>query len=220
MIKTYLLDCNFLYNNENFNKALNKLNDDRIQKTNSLKNDKDKVLSVGSGLLLNHIYYLYGISNDIKIIYNENNKPYLENNFIYFNLSHKDNIVVCTVCDSEIGVDIEKITEVDEKLIYYINKEEEFNEFKNYFHYDDNKAFYKLWTIKESFMKYLGKGLSAGIKDLVVKTDPLRIFYKDENYKVFFKEHLYQDYIITICCKYIGEMHQLIVIENENSLLN
>ena len=220
MIKTYLLDCNFLYNKEIFEKSINILSDDRIKKTHSLKNEKDKILSVGSGLLLNHIFKLYGINENNKIIYNEYNKPYIEDNFIYFNLSHKDSIVVCTVCDSEIGVDIEKIKEADKKLMFYINKEEEFNNFKNYYSYDDNKAFYKLWTIKESFMKYLGKGLSVGIKDLVVKVDPLRIIFKDKKYKVFFKEHLYHDYVITICCNNIGEMHQLIVIENENSLLN
>lgn len=119
--------------------------------------------------------------NDIdeEIIYNEYGKPYLKNNEIYFNISHKDNYTVLVTSKKEIGIDIEKIT-FKKRVLNKIANDEEKKLIKN------AEDFTKLWVKKESYVKYLGMGLSYGLKNV----DTLKL----KKYKI----KKYQDYYIAI----------------------
>ena len=57
--------------------------------------------------LLKKVLKKYHIKYDI--FYNENRKPYVKNNPIYFNISHSGEYIVCVVSDKEIGVDIQEV---------------------------------------------------------------------------------------------------------------
>jgi len=95
--------------------------------------------------------------------YNKFGKPYLNPIVEFnFNISHSENWVVLARSDSDVGIDIEKI----QPDIYNIAK--------NYFstterHYinssfsktEKNNRFIKIWTLKESFVKFLGTGLNT-----------------------------------------------------------
>ena len=116
---------------------------------------------------------------DEEIIYNEYGKPYLKNNEIYFNISHKDNYTVLVTSKKEVGVDIEKIT-FKERLLNKIASNEEKKLIKN------AEDFTKLWVKKESYVKYLGRGLSYGLKNV----DTLKL----QKYQI----KKYQDYYIAI----------------------
>ena len=47
----------------------------------------------------------YSLSN-IELVY-KNQKPYLSNSDIYFNISHKNNMIFMVVSDSDVGIDAE-----------------------------------------------------------------------------------------------------------------
>ena len=123
---------------------------------------------------------------------NEYGKPVSDS--VYFNISHSHGLVVFTFDDNhDIGIDIEKIRAVDNKLIDFISSEEE----KQYINSESN--FYEVWTNKESLMKAIGTGIRSNIKEIPalpingVKT------YLDNTY--YSKTISYQDYIVTVTRK-------------------
>jgi 4'-phosphopantetheinyl transferase len=115
---------------------------------------EDKARSLVAGLLLRDIC---GVTHDEQIFFGENGKPYLKNKNMYFNISHSGDYVVLAVADSEIGVDIEKITTYDNAVAArcFTQAEQEWLKKQR-----NNESFFTLWTAKESIMKASGLGFS------------------------------------------------------------
>ena len=120
--------------------------------------------------LLDYVLNKYNIKKDI--IYNSYGKPYLKNNELYFNLSNSGIYSICGISDKEIGVDIERIT-YKERVIERICNDLEKEFIK------DKDDFTMIWVKKEAYVKYLGKGLSYGLKN--VDTTKLDIILKKYN---------------------------------------
>lgn len=100
--------------------------------------------------------------NSIIINHPENSKPYCENvSSIYFNISRTSGMAAIAISDSEIGIDIEKKLTLNIPIPLHMFHDDEhvyLAQAKN----DQQKLirFYELWTQKEAYSKYLGKGLS------------------------------------------------------------
>ena len=81
---------------------------------------------------------------------------------VYFSLSHTKSLVVCTVSQrGRIGVDVEWIdpdAEVDD-LARRLFSKEEFGWWRNEDPSVRLRRFYEQWTLKESFLKAVGRGL-------------------------------------------------------------
>lgn len=102
-----------------------------------------------------------------KYCYTKNGKPYLENSNINFNISHCNDVVVVVISDKNIGVDIEDIKSFNKfvaKKILTDNEKIDLLSSNN-----RNEYFFKLWTLKESFLKAIGTGLSYGMKNIEFK---------------------------------------------------
>ena len=112
--------------------------------------------------MLKKILKKYHLKDDI--FYNEYGKPYLKGNSLYFNISHSHDYTVIVIADSEVGVDIQKIT-FPKKIINHICNDEEKKYLKS------PKDFTKMWVKKESYVKYLGIGIGYGLK----KVDTLHL---------------------------------------------
>ena len=134
--------------------------------------------NISSEDFLKKILKKYHIEYDI--FYNENRKPYIKNNPIFFNISHSGEYIVCVVSDKEIGVDIQKIT-IKDKVVDKICTE---NELK----YPITPEYFTiLWVKKESYVKKLGIGLSFGLQN--VDTTLIDTF---DLYRI-------DDYFIAVC---------------------
>lgn len=94
-----------------------------------------------------------------EVRYNANGKPYLKNNSVYFNLSDKDNYTALVLSNQKVGIDMERIT-FRKNIISKICNEEEKKLIKN------AQDFTIMWVKKESYVKYLGTGLSYGLKNV------------------------------------------------------
>ncbi len=105
-----------------------------------------------------------------EIIYGKNGKPYLSNGKIFFNLSHSGNLSVCAICDKEIGVDCEKVAPKKERVFHKVFNELEREKAKT------DTAFTKIWTKKESIVKFYGGSLWADGKHTTV-IFPLNALY-------------------------------------------
>lgn len=104
------------------------------------------------------------ISNkEIVLEYNDYGKPFLRNyNNFYFNVSHTENAIVVAISDACIGIDIEKIRTIDLSIAkrFYADFEN-----KYLFRSQENiyERFFEIWTKKEAYIKYIGKGLSISL---------------------------------------------------------
>lgn len=100
----------------------------------------------------------------------EGGKPYIpEAPYIHFNISHTKGMVVCGISEKEIGVDVEYIREAKEAVIRRICSKEE----KEYIFGVENInlkergiRFTRIWTLKESYIKAIGKGLAFSLKEI------------------------------------------------------
>ncbi|GEM_PF-1317757 len=88
-------------------------------------------------------------------------KPFIQNqDLFHFNISHSKRWVVLAVSKDEIGVDIEYIKPVCFDTMKGALTEEEYTKLQSLPKYEAEKYFYKIWTVKESFLKMIGIGLS------------------------------------------------------------
>ncbi|HKB85680.1 MAG TPA: 4'-phosphopantetheinyl transferase superfamily protein [Ignavibacteriaceae bacterium] len=106
---------------------------------------------------------------DIIFSYNKFGKPYISDSGgnLQFNISHCDNIIVFAFSSgNEIGVDVEKINMIEDMDgvadICFTQYE------KDWLNRTESKTetFYKIWTIKEAFIKAIGRGFSFSPKDI------------------------------------------------------
>jgi 4'-phosphopantetheinyl transferase len=102
---------------------------------------------------------------------NEFGKPYIKGNTdIHFNISHTRNALAVGVSDEPIGVDIERIREVDLNIAKRVFTE---NELSYVYEEESGKdlRFFNIWTKKEAVAKRAGKGLSMNFKSFDVLSD-------------------------------------------------
>ncbi len=113
--------------------------------------------NISTSKLLHSILKEYNLKEEI--IYNSYGKPYLKNNELYFNLSNSGKYTICAISTHEIGVDIQKIS-YKKKVIKHVCNEVEAKLIHN------ANDFTQMWVKKESYVKYLGMGLSYGLKNV------------------------------------------------------
>lgn len=132
-----------------------------------------------------------GVSNtEITFLRNWYGKPYIKEFPKYhFNISHTSNIIVIVISNNEIGVDIEKIRNADLRIAKrFFTKDEQEYILENSL--VQNNRFYEVWTKKEAYMKYVGKGLHMPLNSF-------NVF--DRNISEKLKTFKREDYLITIC---------------------
>lgn len=134
--------------------------------------------------------------NELIISKNEYGKPYFSDyNDIYFNISHCANMVVCCVDSNNIGIDVEYIKTFNK---YAFNKVlSECEKYQVNKAINKNKEFFRLWTLKESFVKNIGIGISYPLKNIVFKlTDKNIISNQNKN----FIQYIIEDkFVISVC---------------------
>ena len=110
--------------------------------------------------------------DNLKIGYGTNGKPFIENEKLYFNCSHTEDIFVIAITTlGEIGIDIEWLHRpvVISKLSNLILSDKEQFSLSQCREDKRKEMFLKIWTVKESFFKGLGSGLSSPLKHIEVK---------------------------------------------------
>ena len=153
----FLYDSIYSYSEDEYLFFYQKLSIRDKARVDLLVRDHDKRLFLLSRMLLSKLsLQYYGCDYfDLAIYYNEFGKP-LTNKF-YFNISHSHDYAIVACNSNRIGVDIEKIRNVDDKMIYYFCNDKE----KEYVlkSKDKNKAFFTLFCLKEAYFKMLGSSI-------------------------------------------------------------
>lgn len=166
------------------------------------KNELDKKRSLLAELLIQKaVMEKTGLKN-VAIGRTKYGKPYIKDveNF-YFNISHSGNYVVIGVSEKEIGIDIEKKGRVDYRIAErFFSKKEVQAIFSCSGEQEKIDTFYQIWTLKESYVKVLGKGLRIPLSSFEFDiSDEIKVI--DSKQRVFF--HFYhrfiQDYSLAVC---------------------
>ena len=134
----------------------------RRERISRFRFDKDKIRAVIAEIIIRYaLITRTGCDNDsIEFGVGEKGKPYIINSEfgIEFNISHAGDYVACAVSDAPVGIDVEHIRNKD---ISFANRIMTSEERENLIKLEESartEAFYKLWTIKESYTKLLGLG--------------------------------------------------------------
>ena len=117
----------------------------------------------------------------IRLTFSEKGKPYIESDPFFFSLSHSEGRVICAVGESEIGADVQRIKPVKDGVLKRVLFENE----RRIYEESDNKplCFTRLWSLKESYLKYTGEGISAGFGSLDFSP-----FFEKDSFTLFGKQ--------------------------------
>ncbi len=110
--------------------------------------------------------YLDTKPQEIKIKIGEHGKPYVENETLFFNLSHTANRLVIAISNSsEIGIDLEQYKHRKnlQGLVKKCFSEEEKHFWESLSEQQQVMLFYQLWVRKEAFVKAIGRGIAVGL---------------------------------------------------------
>ena len=171
MIKTYIMDVRQLESESVFDKALQAVSPYRRQKIALLKHKKDKNRSLGAALSLNAALKAYGLEErSMEYDLEKQGKPvfryYPET---HFSLSHSGDFAICSIGGEEIGSDIEWVRSGKERLAERFFAEEELAWIRKADSAGEQEdRIFRIWTMKESFLKVTGFGMSLPLKDFAV----------------------------------------------------
>lgn len=105
-------------------------------------------------------------------------KPFIEGMPLHFNLSHSGRWCVCAVSPSIVGVDVQEHRTVSRAVAGRFYSDEEFRRLDALAGEEYEKEFFRIWSLKESYIKCIGKGLSHPLASFSVppsSAGPLRI---------------------------------------------
>lgn len=135
--------------------------EERYKKMQKYRFPIDKIRSLFAEVLVRYALKKHFAMEgaDIAIDTNEYGKPYLKDvENVYFNVSHSGDWVVCAVSDQPVGVDVEQIKKNSFEIADRFFSEKEAKAIQE--SEVGQELFYKYWTLKESYVKAEGKGMS------------------------------------------------------------
>jgi 4'-phosphopantetheinyl transferase len=184
----------------------------RYEKAMQLRNPAGRVTSVAAGLFLQQVLWeKYGIpAAKIKIVLGEQGKPCLmqegTRQALHFNLSHSGNYVVLAISDENVGIDIECKDDKGLRVAKRCLAEEEYRYIQKQPEEKQMQAFRRIWTMKESFLKYTGTGISVPLSSFTVDGEKKQAVTAEGQVlefalQSFTDEAEAQEYAIAVCSR-------------------
>lgn len=175
-IKLYVANVSVFEDESLFNEELSKVSILRRQKIKDLRFGRDKRLSLGVECLLRIALSNEG-RTDFEYQYDSYGKPYIKGN-LFVNWSHSGEMAICAISNNPVGCDVEII------------KAAKLNLAKKYFTENENKLlendadtmFCRIWSAKESFIKFTGLGFRQHLKTFEVDLSKGEILYSNRVY--------------------------------------
>lgn len=166
------------------NEILPLLTPARREKALACPLEEDRLLSLGTGLLL---YHVLGVKADEDLLFNEYGAPRLREGSPCFSLSHSGEYALLAVSSLPVGADIEKIHPVRKGLFARMAAKGE---------QEEHMDFFTLFTRKEAMMKASGRGFSLSPKGFSV-AEPL--FYEGARY--YFHTFYREEYVLSFAAQ-------------------
>ena len=144
---------------------------------------------------------------DIEYEYGIHDKPLLKDwEKEFFNISHSGNHVVVVFSDQQVGVDVEAIKKDRRKIAQRFFTDSEIEAMNALPDKDlQIRYFYQLWTLKESYMKAIGDGMTMSLSSFAFnqKEEVFELLFSKYDRDWKFYSTLWQtDAFLSICSKY------------------
>ncbi len=169
---------------------LTKISPERRERIDRMKLPRKKTISLVTELLIrNEILKATGIDRGaVEFSYNEYGKPLLKGGGYFFSVSHSGDLVAFAGANSPVGVDIQIVQRADYRLAErFFTKEE----------YDaicaapsSEREFFRIWTLKEAYVKLLGTGMSTPFNSFSVLTEEFAGISRTEDLG---------DFVLSVC---------------------
>lgn len=209
------------------NKLYSLTDSKKISKVKKFINKKDKARTlIGELLIRNIIAEELEISNKyIRFSKNQYGKPYLEDHPNFnFNISHSGDYVLCAVDNKPIGIDVEEVKHIEyEEIAKSFFTESEFDYIVRKDLNNQLSRFYEIWTLKESYIKCCGQGLSIPLKSFSIEIGQYKNIKVSSNNE--YKEHIFKIFDIELgyklaVCSLNKEICNNIIRVDQDSLIN
>ena len=164
--------------------------------------------------MLDHGLAVYGLQErSVEYDIGQWGKPALKYHpEICFSLSHSGDYAICTIGDRPVGNDIEHVREGRLKVANRFFAEEELAWlYEAETEEERTGRMFRLWTMKESFLKVIGRGMSLSLKDFVIRMDEesgrARVRHSFDAKYYYMREYGEIDgYCTAVCAQESGDM--------------
>jgi 4'-phosphopantetheinyl transferase len=170
-VKIFALNNLELTDNLTFWKLLTKVSDEKRERVKKFARPDDAKRVLLADILVRSVIASELKVNSKAIEFNANKygKPLLKRDCgLHFNISHSEDWIVCAVDNEPIGIDIEKLRPVELEIAEQFFAEEEYKILISKNPEDQQHFFFDLWTLKESYIKAVGRGLSMPLNSFTV----------------------------------------------------
>jgi 4'-phosphopantetheinyl transferase len=201
-----------------FKQKLQLLPPERQHRINRYKYIKDAQLSLIAGLLLSSIIQgELGIPyNQQCFEYNSSGKPRLITDQPYhFNLSHSVDWVVCGTDHNPVGIDIEQIRPINLRIAKRVMNDHEYKTFSELSPEEKITYFYDIWTMKESYVKAIGKGLSFPLDYFSIESTGEEFIIRSNDLPDYWTRQIEIDpkYKLSVCALHADIPSNIIMVE-------
>lgn len=125
---------------------------------------------------------------------------------IHFNISHTEGRAVCAIGEKALGIDIERVHPYRHSLLKLVLSESERDRMEELSEEERGRYFFRIWTLKESYGKAKGFGLTNPLTDISfdLRTDGgIRCSVPG---LFFYQKVLEEEYILSLCTFEKGEI--------------
>ena len=208
MIKVYYSKVFPFLEEDTFFSQLAKIPADRKEKILRMKNKEARMRSLTAGMLLQYALCEktgldYETAEPFLIRYGEKGKPYPARELsVHFSLSHSADYVCCAIGDGPVGTDIQQKTDGEERLerlaerFFTCSEKRMLSECEKE---QQRDLFFRMWSIKESYLKLTGEGLCGGLSSFEISWREKRIVQGDECRACFEESNILRGYGFCVC---------------------
>lgn len=141
--------------------------------------------------------------NETSLAYGENSKPFFNlRSSLHFNVSHSGQWVVAAFAGKPVGIDVEKIRDVNLQIAHRFFSPMEVNFLMSAPEDQRKSHFFELWTLKESYLKSIGKGLTQPLSSFTISKigNKINLGESGKPAEVFlYHVDLEEGYVLSVC---------------------
>ena len=154
-----------------------------LREVEAFRNPGRKVCRLlGEALVRHYLRSMEASPNSREVKRGEKGKPYFVGvDHLFFNISHSGDYVVASFSDREVGVDIERRRVARMEVARRFFHPEERRHLQEMETSERDHRFFDYWSIKESYLKYTGTGLTRPLSTF-------RVALEQENIRLYEQE--------------------------------
>ncbi|NLI57639.1 MAG: 4'-phosphopantetheinyl transferase superfamily protein [Clostridium sp.] len=205
MLKVYGAKINNEVDKKLYEKALSYIPENKQKRIKRFLKYEDSLRTLIAEVLIRKIIMQELKIPNGEIFFKINNygKPYLKDwDEFHFNISHSGKWVVCAISNKPVGIDVERIKDLNIKIADRFFSKEEVEDLYKIKKSERLKYFFDLWTLKESYIKADGRGLNIPLNSFSFRVIDNEIIFNTQNNlkNCFFKRYkIDQYYKLSIC---------------------